>query len=172
MYSIIMGTTFNRKPQKERRQYLRNNATYAEKILWYSLKGKQILGCKFRRQLGVNNYIMDFYCPELKLAIEADGGSHSTEDAKRYDEYRQRLIEREGICVLRFTDDEIVANPERVVKRIEKEIARLSSHTPAPPPRGGGGMTSERTFSPFLRGEDKRGDFTDSIPEVSSQLKK
>ncbi len=119
-----MGTTYNRKSQKERRQYLRTHMTFAEKTLWYSLKKDQ-LGCKFRRQHGVLLYVMDFYCPELKLGIEVDGESHDNEDAKKYDARRQRRIEREGIRFLRFTDHEILTNPDKVVQKIQDEVMRL-----------------------------------------------
>jgi len=115
--------------------------TLAEKTLWYSLKGKQVLGYKFRRQHGIKTYIVDFYCPELKLAIEADGESHNTEKAKRSDQLRQRQIEKEGVRFLRFTDDEIMGNVDKVVNRIELEVKLLSTveiHLPLPPPRGGG----------------------------------
>ena len=99
------GVTYNRKAQKETRQYLRTHMTLAERILWLSLRGRHMLGYKFRRQHGVKDYVMDFYCPELRLAIEADGESHSTDEAKKNDPKRQGNIEKEGICFLRFTED-------------------------------------------------------------------
>ena len=136
-----MGTTYNRKVQKEKRQYLRTHMTLAEKILWYGLKGRQLLGFKFRRQHGIKQYVVDFYCPELKLAVEADGESHGSDEAKQYDVQRQREIEKEGIRFLRFTDEEVLANADKVVRRIEVEVMRLSDtkdHHPLPPPRGGG----------------------------------
>ena len=71
-----MGTLYNRDEQKTSRQYLRNHMTRAEIVLWYNLKGRQMLGCKFRRQHGGAQYILDFYCPELRLAIDVDGASH------------------------------------------------------------------------------------------------
>ena len=120
-----MGVSYNRKSQKERRRYLRNNATRAEKILWFSLQGRQVAGYKFRRQHGIGLYIVDFYCPELKLAIEADGESHIPDRAQQYDRRRQAWIEKQGITVLRFTDVEIFSNADRVIRRIEQEAARL-----------------------------------------------
>ena len=70
-----MGKIHNNKNQKSRRKNLRNNMTKAEIILWSKLKGKQ-LGYKFRRQHGIGKYIIDFYCPKLKLIIEVDGDVH------------------------------------------------------------------------------------------------
>ncbi len=67
---------FNPKRTKNFRQYLRNNVTETEVILWSRLKGKQLLGYKIRRQYGVGKYAIDFYCPQLKLGIEIDGESH------------------------------------------------------------------------------------------------
>ena len=67
MWKNDMGTTYNKKAQKDKRQYLRTHITLAEKTLWYSLKGRQLLGYKFRRQHGITDYVVDFYCPELKL---------------------------------------------------------------------------------------------------------
>lgn len=124
-----MGTIHNRKSQKEKRQRLRTHMTLAERVLWCSLKGRQVSGYKFRRQHGVKQYILDFYCPELSLAIEADGESHDTEEAKKYDAKRQLDIEAEGIHFLRFRDDEIIGNPIKVARRIEEEIMRLTAHT-------------------------------------------
>ena len=124
---IEMGTTYNRKPQRNKRRYLRSHMTLAERILWYSLKGRQILGFKFRRQHGVKKYIVDFYCPELKLAIEADGETHEKDEAKYADVRRQRDIEEEGIRFLRFRDEEILGKADKVVEKIEKEAMRLSS---------------------------------------------
>ena len=70
---------------KNTRKQLRNNPTKAEQVLWKYLKNKQIKGYKFRRQHSVGNYILDFYCPALKLCIEIDGDSHFTDEGKNYD---------------------------------------------------------------------------------------
>ncbi len=71
-----MTEFFNRTSEKSKRQDLRNDATSAEKLLWSKLKGKQLLGVKFRRQYSVGPYILDLYCPSCRLAIELDGESH------------------------------------------------------------------------------------------------
>ena len=113
----------------------------AERILWFNLKRRQLLGYKVRRQHGIGKYVVDFYCPELKLAIEADGPSHDTDVARRSDVHRQREIEKEGVRFMRFKDEEILGNADKVMTRIEKEMKRMGvrkSHHPLPPPRGGG----------------------------------
>jgi len=122
---IIMGYLFNLKKQKQTRKYLRGNMTRAEITLWCSLKGKQLLGYKFRRQHGVDQYIVDFYCPELNLAIEVDGESHNSEDARRRDAIRQQEIERYGIRFLRLTDDEVLGSPGRVVEVLERKVREI-----------------------------------------------
>ena len=75
-----MTLLFNKSSEKNKRKRLRNNATIAEKILWEELKGSKLLGYKFRRQYGVGPFVVDFYCPRLKLAIEVDGSYHLRED--------------------------------------------------------------------------------------------
>ena len=74
-----MNEYFNQDSEKEKRQRLRNTMPDAEVILWSRLKGRQILGCKFRRQHSVGPFVMDFYSPEIRLAIELDGDSHYRE---------------------------------------------------------------------------------------------
>jgi very-short-patch-repair endonuclease len=71
-----MGILFNRFSDNSKRKELRLNMPKAEVVLWSRLKGKQLKGLKFRRQYGVGPYVVDFCCPELKLVIEVDGGSH------------------------------------------------------------------------------------------------
>ena len=82
----------NLKDQKTLRQSLRNNATATEAILWKALKGKQIDGLKFRRQFGLGPYVLDFYCPEIRLCIELDGDIHNSYEQALYDEIRTRYI--------------------------------------------------------------------------------
>jgi len=75
----------NKKTQKELRQKLRNEATKSERILWNKLKGRQLYNLKFRRQQGIGKYVVDFYCPKLKLVIEIDGLSHYDESVYEKD---------------------------------------------------------------------------------------
>jgi very-short-patch-repair endonuclease len=90
----------NQKDQKLLRQTLRNNATAPEAILWRILKGKQIESLKFRRQFGLGPYVLDFYCPEIRLCIELDGGVHKTHEQAQYDEIRSQFINENNIKVL------------------------------------------------------------------------
>ena len=119
-----MGRLYNQLSQKDKRQYLRNNSTRAERLLWTELKGSR-LGFKFRRQHSIGFFVLDFYCPELKLAIEVDGSSHDSEEAKKYDKQRQAIIEVYGVRFFRVTDDEVHGNIEKVSERIREEIEKL-----------------------------------------------
>ena len=94
-----MPQIFNRQCDKQKRRLLRNNMPKAEVQLWFHLKNKRLCGERFLRQYGVDRYVLDFYCPRLKLAIEVDGDSHFTEGAEEYDAERQRVIESVGFCV-------------------------------------------------------------------------
>ncbi len=73
-----MKRSFNRKEKEVQRKELRSNGTKYEATLWLILKNRQIDGVRFRRQFSVGEYILDFYCPELKLGIELDGQGHYT----------------------------------------------------------------------------------------------
>ena len=120
-----MTQLYNRTSEKAKRQQLRRNMTKVEFIIWQKLKGKQLEGYKFRRQYGVGSFVVDFYCTELKKAIEIDGDSHFEEGAQDYDRERQAFIESVGIRFLRFTNDEVYGNLEGVLERITQEIWEL-----------------------------------------------
>jgi very-short-patch-repair endonuclease len=119
--------TFNRKAQKRIRQYLRNNATDAEKKLWEMLKGKQLLGYKFRRQHGIEQYVVDFYCPRGRLAVEIDGATHSTLQEKTADHQRTERIHSHGITVLRFGNTDVFENPDGVLTAIIESLKKNAS---------------------------------------------
>ena len=110
---------FNSKANRAKRKLLRNTATNSEQKLWHFLKNRQLAGYRFRRQYGVGKFIVDFYCPEIKLAIEIDGANHFFDDKSTfYDLARQKFIENQGIKVLRFTNTEIINNIGGVIESI------------------------------------------------------
>jgi len=125
-----MTTIFNKHSEKEKRRQLRNNLTKAEVIVWQHLKGRQVNNCKFRRQYSIGPFVLDFYCPELKLAIEIDGSSHDHEDAQAYDQERQKYIEALGITFLRFTNEQVYKNIESVVMSINEKSLQLKQTPP------------------------------------------
>lgn len=107
----------------------------AEVILWSRLKGKQLGGYKFRRQYSIEHFVTDFYCPELKLAVEIDGDSHYKKNAEFSDRERQAQIETFGIQFIRFTNKEVYESIEGVLLQIKGKIIEITS--PAPPCKGG-----------------------------------
>jgi very-short-patch-repair endonuclease len=118
---------------KELASELRKNMTFSEVLLWNELKQKKILGHDFDRQRPINNYIVDFYCKELCLAIEIDGDTHIYR--YEYDEERQRTLEKLGIHFLRFEDIEVKKNISNVLRVIEHWIKR-NEPTPDPSREG------------------------------------
>lgn len=117
----------------------------AEVILWGRLKNRQLEGYKFRRQYSVQDFVIDFYCPELKLAVEVDGDSHYlpphpllSKEGNRgrvSDRERQSRIETFGIRFLRFTNREIYENVDGVLSKIAERMKQTTS--PTPPCKGG-----------------------------------
>ncbi len=122
-----MTRHFNKTEQKGKRKLLRKNMPSAEIILWSRLKSRQMLGYKFRRQYSVDHYILDFYCPELKLAVEIDGESHfNAHGRKENDLKRQRFIESFGIQFVRYTNNEIVENIAGVLQNLSTAVKERS----------------------------------------------
>jgi very-short-patch-repair endonuclease len=105
---------------KELARELRRNMTLSEVLLWNELKQKKILGYDFDRQRPIGNFIVDFYCKELSLAIEIDGKSHIYR--YDYDDERQRILEKSGVRFLRFEDIEIKKRMTNVLRVIEDWI--------------------------------------------------
>ncbi|OGS21098.1 MAG: hypothetical protein A2252_05545 [Elusimicrobia bacterium RIFOXYA2_FULL_39_19] len=121
---------FNRQDTKESRKSLRKNQTDAEKILWSKLRNKQLNGYKFFRQYGIDKYIVDFYCPKLKLAVEVDGGQHYNKEAIDYDKRRSIFLESKSIKTVRFTNIDILKNIQGVFVKIIEEIALIKGELP------------------------------------------
>ncbi|MBI5643029.1 MAG: endonuclease domain-containing protein [Deltaproteobacteria bacterium] len=117
-----MTKVFNRISEKTKRRGLRNNMPKPEVLLWSKLKGKGLNGYKFRRQHSIGSFIVDFYCPEFRLAIEVDGNSHFLDGAEEADRIRESEIEKYGITFLRFTNNDICENLEVVIERISERL--------------------------------------------------
>ena len=116
--------TFNRRSLKDKRKRLRNNPTQAEAFLWGYIKNNQLEGRKFRRQSSIKSFIVDFYCPEEKLVIELDGDFHFDEKAIKDDEKRSKIIEEEGIKVIRFENQEVLLNLDSVLLEIKSHFEK------------------------------------------------
>jgi len=102
----------------DRANLLRRNTTIPEKLLWEKLKNNQLLKLHFRRQHPVGRFIADFYCHKIKLVIELDGNSHNGKEAQSYDENRTAEMEKFGIVVLRFKNEEVINRLTEVVAKI------------------------------------------------------
>ena len=100
----------------------RKNPTKAEACLWEILRAKRFNGYKFRRQHPMKDYILDFYCPELKLAIEIDGQIHKDEQQAKYDLERTNTLQEAGIFTIRFWNSEILTELPKVIIRIQTII--------------------------------------------------
>ncbi|MDQ7798016.1 MAG: endonuclease domain-containing protein [Candidatus Edwardsbacteria bacterium] len=115
---------------KEKARQLRNNSTKAEIRLWMHLRDKKIMGYDFHRQKPIGNYIADFFCPKLNLAIEVDGYTHRFEEVVKKDHKKQDYIEDLGITVLRFKDGEIFHDIDSVLNVIKQYIVGHTSCSP------------------------------------------
>ena len=122
-----MTNHFNKPELIERRRQLRQQQTLPEKIIWEHVRNRRLLGYKFRRQYSVDKFVIDFYCPELKLAIEVDGSIHDSAEQKSYDKMRQHKIENYGITFFRITNEELMSNPNMAFERIESCIKSLQA---------------------------------------------
>jgi len=129
-----MKYLFNDKTKKFLRQKLRRDSSKAEQILWQYLKSKKLFGYKFRRQFGIGPYVVDSYCPKIKLVVEVDGETHSTFDEIKYDKCRQKYIEFFGISFLRFTNTDVYKNMDGVTEVI---VEFIKYHPQTPPNLGG-----------------------------------
>lgn len=104
---------------------LRNNSTTSEIELWKYLKRKQLLGFDFHRQKPIDNYIVDFYCCDLLLAIELDGITHHYEETVARDERKEKRLNELGVTVLRFEDEEVMYFLDTVLEEIEEMVIKL-----------------------------------------------
>ena len=117
---------YNQPKQKNLRRELRKGGEAPEAVMWTLLKNRQIDGVKFRRQFGVGPYILDFYCPELKLGIELDGAPHFISGNFDYDDARTEYLYREhNIKIIRFENRTLFYNQEGVVKSIREIVKKL-----------------------------------------------
>lgn len=106
---------FNAKGMMPRRKQLRKSATDPEQIIWEKIRNKK-LGYKFFRQYSIEGYVVDFYCPKKRLAIEIDGKIHQF--TKPYDNFKTKYLEGYGIKTVRFSNEVVNTKIEDVIKTI------------------------------------------------------
>ena len=107
---------------KKYRRELRQKMTPAEVALWQMLRNRQLDGIRFVRQYSIDNYILDFYCPQFHLAIELDGNVHFDEFYIERDKIRTQFLENRGIRILRFENFEVFQYPERTLNQIRRYL--------------------------------------------------
>jgi predicted GNAT family N-acyltransferase/very-short-patch-repair endonuclease len=134
----------------DRARTLRQNMTEAEKAVWTLLRSRQIGGHRFRRQVPLGQYVADFACHEARLIVEIDGGQHDQSSAEETE--RSHFFERQGYRILRFWNNDALANPHGVFDMIAAELTR---HHPLPTlPHLGGGP---RLKQPLMLGQAQTG---------------
>ena len=128
---------YNAKPHIfEKAKMLRKNMTATEQVLWEKLKGKKMLGLRFRPQHPIDIFIADFYCHPLRLVIEVDGGIHKSNNQKEYDLGREGELENWGIKAIRYTNEEFENDIDKVIKLIENVCRQRQSELPQSPLQG------------------------------------
>jgi len=108
----------------KRAQYLRNNMTKAELIVWQYIRKEQ-LGARFRRQVSIGKYIVDFFCLDIGLVVEIDGGQHYEKDIAKKDEERSDELNNSGLAVIRYNNHEVFTNIEGVIESIGQTVDNL-----------------------------------------------
>jgi very-short-patch-repair endonuclease len=121
----------------DRARRLRRDTTEAEKALWPRLRNRGFEELKFRRQVPFGRYIADFFCEELRLIIELDGGQHAGSER---DVVRTRYLESQGLRVVRFWNNDVLANMEGVLESLRISVVKMRNH---PSPSGEGGARGE-----------------------------
>jgi very-short-patch-repair endonuclease len=110
---------------KRRASELRRGQTPAERALWKRLRMRQVCGARFLRQCVIGSFIVDFYAPSIRLAVELDGGQHYEPAAQRHDEMRSGWLTRQRITVLRYTNLDVMQRLDDVLDDIERAVGRL-----------------------------------------------
>ena len=107
---------------KDRRRELRRTQTDAERAFWAKVRNKQFFGLKFFRQYSFGPYILDFFCPELQLAVELDGGQHNLPEGREYDAERTKFLHEHGIEVARYWNNDVLKDMDTVLADLELKI--------------------------------------------------
>ena len=109
-----------------RARELRQHQTDAEALLWSHLRGRQLLGLKFRRQHAIAPYFADFACLEVGLVIELDGGQHNEDAAAAHDRQREAFMRQAGFTTLRFWNHQVLTQTDAVLEKIFQTLQALT----------------------------------------------
>jgi very-short-patch-repair endonuclease len=110
------------KARAELARRLRRNQTDAERVLWFQLRDRRLAGWKFKRQVPIDRFVVDFLCTDAKLIVEIDGGQHDQQ--KKRDAERTATLEAMGYLVLRFWNHDVMRNTNGVLEEILRTISR------------------------------------------------
>ncbi len=117
-----MTDLFNKSSMKEIRRGLRQTSTESEVLLWGELRGRKLLGVKFKRQFSIGSFVVDFYCSSHELIIEVDGSVHDDPDVQQNDKDRQEALERLGLLMLRVTNHDVINHMDDVLTNIKMHL--------------------------------------------------
>ena len=129
----FMTKIYNRKKLQEFRSELRNRMTKSEVVFWKFVQNDQF-GYRFRRQYGIGNYIIDFYCPKLKLAIEIDGITHADEKVLEKDLMKEGFLKSIGISLRRYSSDQILNDLNNVLMDLGVMCGKYEASATPPTP--------------------------------------
>jgi len=122
-----MTEIFSQKPQTPIRRKLRSNMTKSEAVLWKRINNRQVADCKFRRQCGIGPFIVDFYCPELKLIVEVDGMTHDDIEVIKKDEQKEQYFKNLKLNIKRYTAHDIFKFTREVLDDLYYACLELKS---------------------------------------------
>lgn len=150
MRSMVEGALRAPEVTFSRARKLRSAMSLPEIVLWQALRKGRLAGLRVRRQHPMGPYILDFYCPSARLALEVDGLAHDAQDRQHHDRERDVWLAQRGVRVLRILAADVLRDErlEGVVTAIEQAAAAPSGslRSPPPPPRGGGTRRIARAF--------------------------
>ncbi|HLV08872.1 MAG TPA: endonuclease domain-containing protein [Halanaerobiales bacterium] len=152
-----MTLHYNRNSEKKLRKTLRHNSTEAEEKLWQQLRNRKLLGLKFKRQYSVDQFVLDFYCSQLKLAIEVDGKIHLNKEVREHDENREGYLKDFGIKILRITNEKVLEDMDgalELIKREAEELLNTAATSTSPKSSGDVHDVSTSPKSSPYKGED------------------
>jgi very-short-patch-repair endonuclease len=110
-----------------RARNLRKQFSDAENIIWFYLRNRRFHDLKFRRQYSIGQYFIDFYCPQLKLGIEVDGGQHYSLEGELHDRKRNSFLKSKGITLFRYSNHEVIKNTKNVIEDMLNRIKIINS---------------------------------------------
>ena len=125
LYKIFIYIQFMEQTPKQFRRFLRKESTTAEKVLWFHFRNRKFLNLKIRRQHSIENFIADFYCDELKLIIEVDGGVHDDQGQSNYDYFREQVLKSKGYSIIRIDNAAVIDHKETALEWIKDAIQKL-----------------------------------------------